>query len=419
MFFPCRKEKAVLACLMLFLACPVKGEPDYRTQLSRKGQLDVVRRPPAADYSRMRPGKITELPSYDPDSGRNWQVDVRSSDLSELDLKGRTEDLLHADFDSKTVWPEKLPAGFDPARIIELGKNPGLGLRALHKKGITGKGVGVAVIDQGLLVQHAEYWDRLKLYEEIHCGDDGAQMHGPAVASIAVGKNVGVAPGAWLYYIAETHGVFREGKFEWDLSWLARSIDRVVEINKGLSPDEKIRVISISLGIGGKNMSGSEKALEAVKRAASAGIYTVHVGSDPFFGMGRSPLSDPESASGYSRGEFWKNYSYANDKLLVPMDSRAVASPTGAKDYAFYRSGGMSWAVPYVAGLYALACQVRPDMTPELFWKTAFETGTMTGTASEGKTGKLGVIVEPARLISSLEAGKPAAGKSGGKRKGK
>jgi hypothetical protein len=52
-----------------------------------------------------------------------------------------------------------------------------------------------------------------------------------------------------------------------------------------------------------------------------------------------------------------------------------TASPTGNDDYVFYSEGGWSWAVPYVAGLYALACQVKPDITPAVFWAKALETG--------------------------------------------
>lgn len=78
---------------------------------------------------------------------------------------------------------------------MELGKNPGLEIRELHKLGITGKGIGIGVIDQALLVDHVEYKEQLKLYEEIHSIDENAVMHGPADgASIAVGKSVGVAP---------------------------------------------------------------------------------------------------------------------------------------------------------------------------------------------------------------------------------
>jgi hypothetical protein len=50
-----------------------------------------------------------------------------------------------ATFDTFTIWPNRLPLLFDPGLILELGKNPGLGLRALHAAGVTGKGSGLAV----------------------------------------------------------------------------------------------------------------------------------------------------------------------------------------------------------------------------------------------------------------------------------
>lgn len=98
---------------------------------------------------------------------------------------------------------------FDPSRQLELRKDPGLGVRRLHERGIDGHGISIGIIDQPLLVDHVEYRDRLRSYEEIHSPAGApAQMHGPAVASIAVGRTVGVAPGADVYYIAEQHGVF-------------------------------------------------------------------------------------------------------------------------------------------------------------------------------------------------------------------
>ncbi|MBU5439181.1 S8/S53 family peptidase [Tissierella sp. MSJ-40] len=375
---------------------------EYKTLLSPNNKLGIVRKPYAADYSFINPGKMTELPSYNPDSDEIWQIDLRSSDLTNLDLSERFEDLIYADFDSKTQWPDKLPDGFEPKMIMELGKNPGLGLRELHEKGITGKGIGLAIIDQGLLVDHIEYKKQLKMYEEIHCSDENAAMHGPAVASIAVGKTVGVAPEADLYYIAETHGVYNEqGEFDWDLSWLAESIDRIVEINKTLPEGKKIRVISISLGIGGE-MNDYEKVFDSIEKAKQDGIYTIYVETDRYLGLDRDPLKNPDDVNSFAKGRFWKNIRYNNDKLLIPMDSRCTASPTGVNDYVFYRDGGMSWAVPYVAGLYALACQVKPDITPEIFWSYAFETSD-TISIDNSNEEQLGKIVNPVRLIENIE----------------
>jgi hypothetical protein len=54
--------------------------------------------------------------------------------LAKLDLRGHLARLKELDFDSLTEWPgpDKLPAGFDPGRLLEVGKDPGLGVRRLH-----------------------------------------------------------------------------------------------------------------------------------------------------------------------------------------------------------------------------------------------------------------------------------------------
>jgi hypothetical protein len=57
---------------------------------------------------------------------------------------------------------------------------------------------------------------------------------------------------------------------------------------------------------------------------------------------------------------------------------------------------------PYIAGLYALACQVKPDITPETFWKAALATGDLVSVTRETKT-YIGRIVVPVRLIDSLK----------------
>jgi hypothetical protein len=361
-------------------------EDGYRTALTPDGR-GIVRRPPAEELGREA---LDAIPAYDPaNKPVIWQVDLRRYDLRALDLRDRLADLLMAQFDLGTKWPRRLPRGFEPGRIIEIGKDPGLGVRALHKEGITGKGVNIAILDQTLLVDHVEYKDRLRLYEEIHCGDPQAQMHGPAVTSIAAGKTVGVAPGADVYYIAETHGHGGPDGFQFDFTYLARAIDRIREINQKLPEGRKIRALSISVGWEPQNR-GFAEANAAVERAQSDGIFVISMslrrtsgGRFILGGLGRSPLDDPDALSSVKPGQWWTDIfytgKYAPDPevgyLLVPMDSRTTAGPAGSEDYAFYRIGGASWTAPWIAGLYALACQVDPGVTPELFWKTALETG--------------------------------------------
>jgi len=384
----------------------------YRTALSAPGSEEIVRAPPPAKITR---GPFAELPRYDPEAGRGWQVDVRGADLRKLDLSGRMDDLRHADFDNHTRWPQRLPAEFDPATLIVSNCNPGLGVRALHARGVTGRGIGIGIIDQALLTGHREYHERLRLYEEIHVMDRGAQMHGAAVASIAVGASVGVAPGADLYYVAETHGRRTLRGFEWDFAWLAAAIDRMVAINAQLPPERRIRVVAIAVGWSPERKGGTA-ADAALARARAAGIFVISTALErtyglAFHGLGRDPLADPDDFGAHRPGSWWaRGYNAGQQRfppgrrLLVPMDSRAVASPTGANDYVFYAEGGWSWSVPWLAGLYALACEVRPDVTPELFWSEALATGRTITYAYRGEEIALGTIADPVALINRLQA---------------
>lgn len=366
-------------------------------------KVDVRRLP--ADYSFFQNRLSSHSLSFDPGSRDGFQMDWRSCDLRSYDLE-RNAQLLYASFNTKTVFPAKLPKSFDPVKVMELGKDPGLGVRRLHQEGITGKGVSVAIIDQALLAGHREYDDRLRLYEEIHAEGQEASMHGPAVASLAVGKTVGVAPGADLFYIGMLVGDRVDGKFVHDLGYVAQGIDRLVAVNRLLPKDRRIRVISISLGMveSWKNYAQAKASIQAAEDSGIM-VLTVENKAYPFDGLGRAPLADPERAESYSAGLMFCNnrQGSGDDVLQIPMDSRTLADPTGADAYSFSRVGGQSWIVPWVAGLYALACQARPDVTPALFWKAALETARRVEFERDGKSYALAKVVDPVALIRRLK----------------
>jgi hypothetical protein len=372
--------------------------------------LPYVQQPPAP-MARSR-GALATLPRYDPNSAAIWQVDVRGADLSTLDLRQAGGDLAYADFDSQTIWPpsERMPPDFSPSAIAETGKNPGLGVRQLHGQGITGQGVGIAIIDQPLLAGHEEYAGRLRWYESLRPGSGtSASMHGPAVASIAVGRSVGGAPGADLYFIdsgVDLLSVFTESHD------MAHSIRRVLQISDALPADRKIRVISISNGWR-PEWPGYDDVTAAVREAQAAGIFVVSSNLQETYGfcmqgLGRDPGSDPDTFTSYGPGLFWAQSLYGspppNDCLLVPMDARTTAGPGGQNDYAFYRAGGWSWAIPYIAATYALAAQVDPQITPQRFWAAALETGRTSVVTHDGKDYRLGRILDPVALIGRLRA---------------
>ena len=373
----------------------------------------IDRRPAPAYWGR---GSLTSAPTYNPDSDQMWQMDLRAYDLSQLDLRYSFDDLMYADFDSQTKWPlpDRMPNAFDWQRILEMGKNPGLGIRQLHALGITGYGVGIAIIDQTLLVDHQEYASQLRLYEEtddIRGGLLETQMHGPAVASIAVGRTVGVAPDADLYYIASA--LCGTGTYESvDFACLAQSVRRILDMNTQLPKDRRIRVISMSIGWGAESRGYSE-ITAAVREAKAAGMLVIcssveEVHGFEFHGLGRLPLADPDTFQSYEPGLWWARQFYADqgspNRLLVPMDSRTVASPGGVDEYAFYREGGWSWSIPYIAGVFALVAQVKPTVTPDEFWALALNTGQSIELSHEDKAIRFGPILDPVSLIGALEA---------------
>lgn len=301
---------------------------------------------------------------------------------------------------------------YDRQQVLDFGKNPGLGLRGLHTGGVTGRGVGLAIIDQALLVDHQEYRDRLRLYEEIQVDPETeAEMHGAAVASLAVGRTVGVAPEADLYYIGSWPGDWSSsGAFRYNFRYLAQGLRRILQVNSQLPADRKIRVVAMQIGWTSWQAGYSDIAA-ACNEAKAAGLLVVssnleEVHGFRFHGLGRSPLADPDKFESYEPGLWWaKDFSADRrpaDQLLVPMDSRAVASHCGGDEYAFFRSGGWSWSIPYIAGVYALACQVEPKITPEWFWELALKTGRTIQLKREGEDVPFGPIIDPPALIEAI-----------------
>jgi hypothetical protein len=398
------------------------------------GQRHISRKPASADYSDLLNVVkywMARIPESRPERMKTALADLRSCDLSGFDLAGQAEALAESSFDTRTRWPAKMPPDFDPSRTLEKGKDPGLRIRSLHRKGIDGRGIGIAIVDYPLLVDHEEYRRRLRRYEEINCRDSGASMHGPSMASLAVGRSCGVAPAADLYFIASFNIQQnpRRGTRMPAFDYIpeAMAVDRILAINEHLPVEKKIRVISIS-AFWSPEMRGYKAMTAAVDRARKKGIFVMSANSfesydQKFFYqvLERDPARDPDDFAAYSvipwreslslvrkrNSGFERYYEEQFDRfagpriLLVPVNSRTAAAPTGEKDYAFSRRGGWSTVEPFLAGLYALACQVKPDVTPELFWETALATGEPREHRKGDKTYE-GRIVNPAALIESL-----------------
>lgn len=127
-------------------------------------------------------------------------------------------------------------------------------------------------------------------------------MHGQAVASFAVGRTSGVAPGADLYYFASafrSSGTFESVVF----ACLARSVERILAINAELPEAHKIRVFSMSIDWS-PGSKGYEAMQSAARTARDAGLLVIcssveEVPGFRFHGLGRDPLADPDEPESY------------------------------------------------------------------------------------------------------------------------
>lgn len=334
--------------------------------------------------------------------------DFRGQDLSDFDLNNFTPEILEtSNFNTKTKWPKKVPEGFDPNKILEEGKNPGLKLRELHKEGITGKGINVAIIDQELLLDHEDYKENIEYYDHEE-GKHDRSMHGVAVSSLLVGKNCGIAPNSKLHYFAVPQNT--------KVSDIGSALKKLIEHNEHLPKENKIKIVSISKGlVGMKDQDPKEEAdiLNMIKEAERNGIMVVSVsmkksGDDfDFLGIGTAS----ENKDDFDNYKNWlslkaRRIETSPEKkeknIFVPSDHRTMASFVGEKEYQYNGKGGISWSVPYLAGVFALALQVNPDLTKKEILEKIKQT------AIPNKEGLK--VINPMGLIKLIKSEKELSG---------
>ncbi len=333
------------------------------------------------------------------------EIDIRYCDMSDVDFTELPEDIINKlSFNDSTIWPSIMPNWFDLEQINKIGKTPGLNVKELHARGITGKGVGLAIIDQPLS-SHQEYKNNIKYYKNFTRYKEGT-MHGTAVSSIAVGKNIGVAPDADLYFVAAQFNVDKQSHI-FDAGPIAKAINYILELNKTLPVKSKISIISISRGFteNDKDADRLQTALQNAKKQNVLILTTNHI-----LAISRNGYyADPYDLASYNYPPFWyrdedMRIISKSKKIFVPTDYRVTACETGETDYAYYSDGGFSWGVPYLAGVAALAKQAKPDLKMEDFISIARQTADSVSVKdSTGKPYQVKYFINPKRLIDSLQ----------------
>ncbi len=306
---------------------------------------------------------ISQIEPYD---------DMRGKDLSGLDLINQSELLYTLSFDTYTKWPDKdkMPKDFDPNKLLEQGKKPGLGIDELHNMGYTGAGVVVAYVDQNLLLNHEAY-DNIKL-NNYNIKESNPSMHGPAVLSLLAGKDIGIVPDSEVYFFGHD-GSKDDNEYE------ALAFEKIIEINKTLPENKKIKIVGMSHGANDRlNKEYAAHLREAQKKARESGIIVVDV-SCGMATTGVKGFKDRDDYRNYELSNWGKESwddSFLKGRLIVPADNRttAIGYLNDIEHYAYFGEGGFSWGVPYITGVIAMGLQIDPDLTEEEAFKYLHES---------------------------------------------
>jgi serine protease AprX len=313
------------------------------------------------------PGGLTIWP-YD---------DVRDDSLRSFNIELGESMIQSLWFNMNTRWSEQnLETALD---ILEKGKNPGLGVRSLHAQGITGMGVSVAIIDQHMHLDHPEFEGKIIKYFDVGTNrppDDGS-MHGPAVTSLLVGENTGTAPGATVYYVAAP-------SWETDAQYYADALDWIINENDTLLEDSKIRVVSVSAvpsGEGTPFKLNNSAWDEAYQRALNAGILVLDCTTH--HGLTALCMLDLENPDDFSRcipGWSGEEGLLLPDRIYIPTSHRTTAEEyaKGFPSYQYTGIGGLSWSIPYLAGVLAMGWQVDPGLSNDEIIDYIFQSAYVT-----------------------------------------
>jgi subtilisin family serine protease len=380
----------LLAVIMLLFACAANPAQSAPPQTAATASEPAPATPPAfvkpfsdvrafsAAYAAIYP----ELPT---------EFVLKDGEYSPEDIKTLTYNL-----NTEFQGSEELAR-----QILKDGKNPGLGVRPLHLRGITGEGVNVAIIDQNLAQPfHPEFADRIVLYCDFGtgCPADQGSMHGVSVASLLAGQTTGVAPNANIYFAAVP-------SWEGDAAYYAEALRWIIEENKKLPEDNKIRLVSVSASLFGF-LSSFKKNIDmwgdAVAEAQEAGILVIDCSAGRpdtgFVGVGYYDISAPDDVASFHAGfPADRGYRVNDNNILAPSSFRTMAELyiAGENAYQHYGQGGLSWAIPYAAGVLALGWQVNPELTSEEIVSLLFESAYVNEQGHK--------IINPPEFILSAE----------------
>lgn len=286
--------------------------------------------------------------------------DLRNIDMSHLSL----EDFKRFSFDENTIFSFQQKLKFNPDKLLEEGKVFSEDIKDLHAAGIDGTGVKIAIIDRIPDCSHRDLKDKIRFFKRFYEGEAPSFNHGLPVTSLIADNQCGVAPNVSLYLFStdflkeEKEKIFKyilENNMKFDLISMSSFIDREPNfqqlksqlISSGNQILDSFRFFeNFVMGIKEKYMKPEANLLEMHKNRDSYPEY------------------------------YKKALETIPTNVVVPCAGRTYLQLNGG--YMYDGNNSASYSIPQVAGSYALAKQLRGNLTYDEFAKIAKETAHKT-----------------------------------------
>lgn len=253
----------------------------------------------------------------------------------------------------------------------------------LHRQGITGAGVSVAILDTGAYphedLKHLLYFRDYINHASDYYDDSG---HGTHVAGIIGSSKLGAAPNCNLI-ILKVLNQLGEGK----TSNVLQAIDWVIAHKNVYN----IRIINISIGTISKRSSSYHPLLQAVERAWDNGIVVVTAAGN--HGPGAYSVTTPGishkvitvgASDDRLRTHFSRAYSGRGPTISCVRKPDVVAPGSNIlsclnRQNGYIEKSGTSMSTPFVSGILALLLSQNPELTPKqvklLLYETSLDLG--------------------------------------------
>jgi len=282
-------------------------------------------------------------------------------------------------------------AGARMARTITWGIED-LGVPALWKQGLTGRGIRIGHLDTGVDGAHPAFRGAIDEFAEFdQCGREvspappahDSDGHGTHTAGTIAGRavrgvRIGVAPGARL-----VSGIVIEGG------------DLVARVLAGINwaIGHGIRILNLSLGLAGL----SEDFVPLTRILRSRNILPVFAVGDHGANTSIAPGNNPKALSVGSYDQSGAVWLYSSSQRFRRKQDRVVPNLVGpgvgvlsARPGGGFRfMSGTSMATPHIAGLAALLMEAKPGKTVDqveaaIFRSCQLKPGTTADRAGLG-----------------------------------